>query len=245
VNESGPRLTLDEIDALQEGPCHAAANVAPIDRSPRPGREYDGDYYIRGREMGKSLYENYRWLPELTIPMARRIVEYCGIREGQTINDFGCARGYVVKALRLLGYEAYGQDVSEWAIANADSFAARYLCRSSVPQGADWTLAKDVLEHLSDIDLRYTLGVMGHVTRRGLFIVVPLAGDDGRYVVPEYEQDVTHQQRLTLLEWQDIIDSCIGPQWVTASTYHAAGIKENWSHYTRGNGFILARRTEA
>ena len=30
---------------------------------------YDADYYLRGEETKKSLYTDYRWLPDGTIPM--------------------------------------------------------------------------------------------------------------------------------------------------------------------------------
>ena len=33
--------------------------------------------------------------------------------------DVGCAKGFVVEALTELGYDSYGWDVSEWAIAGA------------------------------------------------------------------------------------------------------------------------------
>jgi hypothetical protein len=32
------------------------------------------DYYENGRACGLSCYENYRWLPELTIPMCERLI---------------------------------------------------------------------------------------------------------------------------------------------------------------------------
>src|SRR5579862_3672374 len=94
------------------------------------GSVYDESYFLRGKESGKSLYENYRWMPDLTIPMVQRIIEHCGIRRGDSILDFGCARGYVVRAFRELGYNAYGYDISRWAIENADLAAYPYLTSS-------------------------------------------------------------------------------------------------------------------
>ena len=64
---------------------------------------YDKDYYECGIESGKSLYNNYRWMPELTIPFCSRIVEHLKISTEQKVLDFGCAKGYSVKAMRLLG----------------------------------------------------------------------------------------------------------------------------------------------
>ena len=88
---------------------------------------FDEDYFLRGRQTGKSLYVDYRWLPELTVPMVSAIVSHLGIEPDHTILDYGCARGYVVKAFRQLGYKAFGVDISEWAIRNADEETKPYL----------------------------------------------------------------------------------------------------------------------
>ena len=39
---------------------------------------FNEDYYERGAETGKSLYSHYRWMPELTIPMAHHLARYIG-----------------------------------------------------------------------------------------------------------------------------------------------------------------------
>ena len=44
----------------------------------------------------------------------------------QTVLDVGCACGHLVKALRNLGIEAYGVDVSEYALENADESISNY-----------------------------------------------------------------------------------------------------------------------
>ena len=59
---------------------------------------YDKNYYECGIESGKSLYTNYRWMPELTIPMCSRMIEHLKISSRDKILDFGCAKGYSVKA---------------------------------------------------------------------------------------------------------------------------------------------------
>ncbi len=74
--------------------------------------QYDADYFLRGKATGKSLYEDYRWMPGLTIPMVRSMISHLGIANADMVLDFGCARGYVVRAFRELGYLAYGYDTS-------------------------------------------------------------------------------------------------------------------------------------
>ncbi len=204
--------------------------------------QYDADYYLRGQETGKSLYKDYRWLPELTIPMVKRIVEVCGIVKGDRVLDFGCARGYTVKALHELGYRSsYGYDVSEWAIENADPSVYHNLTRRAelaFEYRNDWIIAKDVLEHIPFV--ANTITQLMSNAKKGLFVVVPLADfDGGEYVVPDYEKDVTHLQRHSLLTW---VGMFLRPGWSVEASYRVVGVKDNYAHHEKGNGFITARR---
>ena len=55
---------------------------------------FDKSYYESGPQSEKSLYQNFRWIPELTIPLnAHHIVQSMGIMHDQTVMDFGCAKG--------------------------------------------------------------------------------------------------------------------------------------------------------
>ena len=54
------------------------------------GTIYDADYYERGIESGKSLYQNYRWMPEATMSMAMALIDYLVIRRGDSVLDLGC-----------------------------------------------------------------------------------------------------------------------------------------------------------
>lgn len=204
---------------------------------------YDEDYFLRGRESGKSLYENYRWMPELTVPMAERIVSHLGIVEGERVLDFGCARGYTVKALRQLGHMAYGYDLSRWAIENADPEIRAVVTddtEAALSVHYDWIIAKDVLEHVEYVE--WNVSRLLNVARRGVFVVVPLSPYDGtKYVIEEYERDVTHVQRMTLLSWMKLF---IRRDWSTEAAYRIPGIKDNYYKpgWEKGNGFITARR---
>ena len=207
------------------------------------GTVYDENYYLYGKRSGKSLYDNYRWMPDRTLPMCQAIVNHCGIERNESILDFGCARGYTVKALRMLGYNASGVDISEWAINNADEEAKPYLrwCENDLPlirNAFDWIIAKDVLEHIEHIDhkIRHLMEIAG----KGLFVVVPLTRHDwGRYIIDEYEQDVTHCQRWPLGTW---VDMFLAPGWRVEAAYRMPGVKDNYAQHATGNGFITARR---
>lgn len=203
--------------------------------------QYDEDYFLRGKQTGKSLYENYRYLPTLTIPMVQRFIEHLGIQKRHTILDVGCARGYVVKAFRHLGHDAYGMDCSKWAIDNADPEAREFLrLRDRITHPFDWIIAKDTLEHVPQVE-EFIEQMQSHA-RIGVFVVVPLSAVDGeKYVLADYEADVTHIHRLTLATWARMF---LRPGWEVTASYRVRGIKDN--HYITGwepgDGFIVARR---
>lgn len=206
------------------------------------GDQYDVDYFLHGRKSGKSLYDNYRWMPDLTIPMCKVIAEHCGIKDTDSILDFGCARGYVVKAFRELGYLAWGTDISRWAIENADEAAKQYLYLDDgmpdvLPHDFDWVIAKDVLEHVGMV--QHAVKSLQCIAQKGIFVVVPLGhGMDG-YIVPEYDKDVTHIHRMSLKTWAGMF---MRPGWSVEARYRLNGIKDNYAAWADGNGILTCRR---
>jgi SAM-dependent methyltransferase len=205
--------------------------------------QYDADYFERGPQTGKSLYERYRWLPDLTIPMAHFLVMHMGLRPGDAVLDYGCSKGYLVKALRLLGIHAYGCDVSRYAIENADPEVKEYcyhMRHAEDPQPFvrhwDAIISKDVLEHLE-------LNTLELFTRRSMMAtralhVIPLGNEEHKYVCPEYELDRTHIIRCPEIWWMDQFESA---GWkLKTFAFKLSGIKDRWtSRYPRGNGFFL------
>lgn len=205
--------------------------------------KYDADYFLRGKESGKSLYTDYRWMPELTVPMVGAIISHIGIKCEDRILDFGCARGYTVRAFRERGYDAYGLDTSKWATDNCDpSVKDRITCGYAIPtdQMYNWIIAKDVLEHIPHV--RLTIKRLIDAALTGIMAVVPLSPvDNSGYTVPEYEADVTHCQRLTLATWVGLF---VRPGWEVTASYRVKGVKDNYSGYPKGNGFLVIRRIE-
>lgn len=203
---------------------------------------YDEDYYERGLETGKSSYQNYRWIPESTIPLAMTIVDFLNIKRGESILDFGCAKGFLVKAFRLLYREAWGVDISPYAIRHVDTETKTYcykkegnvLTGSGVhffPQHFDICIAKDVLEHVQDI---------GHALKwipaRKLFVVVPL-GRNGKFFAPANGMDKSHCNCWDLDTWKEVIENyswrCVDRR------LHMAGIKDSYyDKYPKAHGFL-------
>jgi len=208
-------------------------------------QQYDADYYLHGKESGKSLYDNYRWLPDLTIPMAEVIAEHMMFEMSDKILDFGCARGYLVKALVELGFDnVVGCDVSDWALANCDEEVRSRVSKDGFDQKHDWIIAKDTLEHIPEHELVGVLAKFNEHARHGVFIVVPLSdyAEEPKYVVPEYEKDVTHVIRWPLWKWVQECHIAFDDTWEISARYRLKGVKDNYSQFARGNGFITIKR---
>ncbi len=104
----------------------------------------------------------------------------------------------------------------------------------------DWVIAKDVMEHVEFVDL--CINDLLRVTRKGMFVVVPLSRFDySPYVISEYEKDVTHIQRWTLPTWAA---KFIRRGWSVEASYRVPGIKDNWykPEWEEGNGFLTIRK---
>jgi SAM-dependent methyltransferase len=203
---------------------------------------FDRDYFEDGIVTGKSCYVNYHWMPELTIRMAHKLIKHLGIKGGDRVLDFGCAKGFLVKALRILDVDAFGCDVSRYAIGKVDP-EVRRCCRlmkneRSIPfnRKFDWVISKDVLEHIEERDLDTILEDFRKVCDR-MFHVIPLANERGELVIPEYELDTTHVLKKSSKWWLEKFKTA---GWEPVSFCHKVdGIKDNWTtKYEKGNGFF-------
>lgn len=209
---------------------------------------YDSDYYERGLVCGISGYMNYGWMPELTIRMAHFMIKNLPINENEKVLDYGCAKGFMVKAFRLLGVDCYGCDISSYAISKVENELKEYCWKISdtidqytFKQDYDWMIAKDVFEHIPELELRQLL-LKAHGKIKNIFVVVPLAENDyiGKYIIPDYDKDVTHLIAKSLSWWESFF---IDTGWqISNSQYSFEGCKENWTQiYPKGNAFITIK----
>jgi len=209
-------------------------------------QEYDINYFENGIKTKISLYENYRWIPELTIPFCATLIEQLVIKEDDTILDFGCAKGYMVKAFRLLHRKAYGVDISEYAINSAPDDIKEYVFlinsiekyQTFISHNNDiynWVICKDVLEHIEyeKIDnVIKTLNIIG----MNVFCSIPL-GDGEKYIITSHEEDVTHIIRESLEWWKDKFEK--NGFKVKKAKYLMKHVKQDWIEWEKGNGFFV------
>lgn len=214
---------------------------------------YNKEYYENGKDLGISGYTNYRWLPHLTKPMCKDLIEYIKIKKDDKILDFGCAKGFLVKAFCELGYHhSVGVDISEYAINNADPIISDkvflYKGKESIELAKlkvftnkfDITISKDVFEHIPYDEIDNILKIISKNSKR-IFAAIPLA-KNGRYIIEDYENDVTHIIREDMEWWKNKF--LLNGFCNVKCSYLVKGIKENWKQYTTGNGFFLASTTK-
>lgn len=205
---------------------------------------YDADYYLRGVETHKSNYQDYRWIPELTIPMAHVAKRVLGYRDGESVVDFGAARGFFVKALRKFGLDARGVDISHWAVENCDPAVKEFMSNDTIlsPACCDHIWCKDVLEHIDLDDLCMTLPMLAASARKSLFFIVPLTESrGGEFLCPHDEQDPTHVNRFHLKEWLSIIQSHAN-DFIVYGSYRIPNMKLVSERFPFSTAFIHAKR---
>jgi len=202
---------------------------------------YNRDYYERGIETGMSVYQNYRWIPELTIPIAMVMIDYLGIKRGQAVLDYGCAKGYLVKALRVLGRDARGVDISRYAIGNVDNEVREYCALKDdfkkTLKPVDFCISKDVFEHIPEEELP---GTLAWINAYELFVIITL-GDENGYFCAEGNLDKTHVTCKEADWWSEMFEK---NGWgVKHFSYRVTGIKDSYNDVSpKAHGFFTLRR---
>jgi len=197
--------------------------------------KFDKTYFECGVESGISLYENYRWQPERSIPMAKQLKT---MFSNGSILDFGCAKGFLVKALRMIGVESWGVDISHYALKSAPRDVRMFLFgKLDDAPPANVVFAKDTLEHIPYIDIDMALRQLSLKAQQAMFIV-PL-GYCGAYRIPDYNLDITHIIAESEGWWHKKFED--NGYYDIRMHYQIPGFKDNWAQHKYGNAFFLMR----
>jgi ADP-heptose:LPS heptosyltransferase/glycosyltransferase involved in cell wall biosynthesis/SAM-dependent methyltransferase len=181
-------------------PAAAAAPPVPI-----PGNWYDADYFEHGRT--SNWDRGYHWpLFQTIFRDASLWLTEC-FPQARSALDIGCAKGFLVRALRERGIAAFGFDHSPWAIEHADPVARPYLRLAgaddiSWEQGCDLAIAMFVLESLTDVQLRAFLPRARSWVRQGLVAVIAPPWSAGR------DRDPTRVTRRDRAGWRALFLEC-------------------------------------
>ncbi len=132
---------------------------------------YDKHYFESGnyKHYTSGWYRFWHWVKFTWVGLQLRALR-CN-----TVLDFGCADGVSVAAFRRMGLEAWGVDISDYALSRAPAKAAPYLWQGGLrgqrfpPKHFDVIVSWDVLEHIAPHDLDDVLRDLKRLGRRGLW----------------------------------------------------------------------------
>lgn len=156
-------------------PDHNRADVTP-DSEGGTRHIYNEAYFQGGRE--KSNYDNYVEQSRGPTTMLAETL-YRFFRPVSSL-DVGCAVGHAVKRLRELGTEAYGYDISDWAVKHAGVPFVRSLdiSREHLTRQYDLIYSYDVVEHLPPERLEFAVKEMWAACRKDM-LIVPATYENG------------------------------------------------------------------
>lgn len=147
-------------------------NIFPLQESQRAAGSYD-EYYFR-HACGAPYQRTADWLAFFG-GIAERIVRDIG---PGSVLDAGCAMGFLVEGLRERGVEAYGIDISDYALQQVRDDMKAYCRRASVvellPQRYDLIVCIEVLEHLGEQQVVEAIAGFCEHTDDVLFSSTPL-----------------------------------------------------------------------
>lgn len=140
---------------------------------------------------------------------ARAIASIAGVR---SVLDVGCAKGFLVRALRDLGIEAYGADVSEYAIGSAERTVRPFLrvvSAQEIDAGERYDLVhvSGVLVYMTYAEIRRVLRRFSEIARIGIIVNEPTR----EQITAWYDaEDVTgldplRKQELSRSEWDRLV----------------------------------------
>jgi hypothetical protein len=159
--------------------------------------------------------------------------------------DVGCAKGFLVKALRGLEIKSDGCDISKYALSFAPEGCWNCSDDSSWDEKSDagytHVTMKDVLEHLTIDQLKNMLFNISKVSNK-IMCVIPM-GDNGIYRIKEYHSEISHLIIENEEWWRNKFEEY---GWlIVKECPHVTGLKDNWQDHADGMGnhvFVLEKK---
>ena len=183
---------------LMDRECAQLARPVP----PIPGEWYDAGYFEFG--LKSNWDQGYTW------PQFKGVFEDTAayllemFPESNTFLDVGCAKGFLVRALRERGKEAFGLDHSPWAISTAEAAVAPFVRRASIDQTDydrtfDILVAMSIFESLTEEQIRNFLARARHWVRHAIFATISTLSADSPPQAASEDRDLS---RVTLRDHQ-------------------------------------------
>lgn len=174
---------------------------------------YDRDYFEKRKNvLEESGYDGYE--PGTLEPEVAEAVK-C-IFKARRVLDVGCAKGFLVDALRKMGLDAWGIDFSEYAISQAIPSAHDYVSMGNVldldfPDNAfGLILCFETLEHLESDKVDQAIDQLYRVASDKVWITAPCMGVNDYGPPPGWPQGKIREQYCPMYETdQDFPDPAL------------------------------------
>jgi len=170
---------------------------------------YGGSYFGEGRDpldrMGLSGYERYDRQSSNADAAAYLVWKWFDVTR---VLDAGCALGFVVEALREVGVDARGVDISHHAVTHAAPGALGHVRQGSLTERLPFrdgelelVTVLEVLEHLSPDDVPAALRELRRIAGGYVLATIPsfgpnVSGRDGWYEGKVRPDRLAHYQTL-------------------------------------------------
>lgn len=144
--------------------------------TPIPPEWYDADYFEYGRK--SNWRQGYTWQNFASLFRSTATFLCDSFPHAELYLDAGCAKGFLIHALREKGKTAFGFDHSPWAVSHALSEAMPFIIQADVEHVQfeckfDLLLAFSILSHLSEAQARAFLQRAKTWVNIGLLATMP------------------------------------------------------------------------
>jgi 2-polyprenyl-3-methyl-5-hydroxy-6-metoxy-1,4-benzoquinol methylase len=168
-----------------------------------PQNMYDEEYFMTNK---KSNYSKEYWdYDARKVEIMRDCIGFISsFNPKPTVLEAGCGLGLLVRAFRELNVNAFGCDISEWAINNSYSSIKEYLKVADISEKIPYEdnkfnliLCIDVIEHIPEDRLDNTVKELYRVCNGFVFFVIPtrMFKEDGA------QTDLSHISILPIYKW--------------------------------------------
>jgi len=185
------KTNLDKWEHLRSAE-HQARLKPPV---PIPGEWYDADYFEHAQKSNWS--EGYSW-PAFA-GLFRETAEFLAttFSDSESFLDAGCGKGFLVRALRDRGREAWGFDHSPWAIEHAEESARPFVRVAGVDDVSfdrdyDVLLIFALLESLTESQALAFLQSVRPRIRHALVATILTCEEGEPTVTPAKDRDLSH-----------------------------------------------------
>jgi 2-polyprenyl-3-methyl-5-hydroxy-6-metoxy-1,4-benzoquinol methylase len=144
-----------------------------------------------------SRQDRYLKLAEETVHLLKQL----NLIKNKPVLDFGCATGFLTKGLLEERLDAYGYDISEWAISQATNLVGPRVSTELIDKDYGIVYFLDVLEHINIQELDKIFSTLSFDS---FIFRIPVSDTiGGKYILDISEKDSTHIVRWTKDKWKE------------------------------------------